>query len=137
MRYTIICVDDEMTVLDSLRQELAAELGRTYSIEVAESAEEALELLAELLEEGEQIPLIISDQIMPGMKGDRFLVEVKQRRPDIQKIMLSGQADPAAVEHAEQVAELFSFVPKPWDPHTLAQTVREALDRYEQLSRMA
>ena len=60
----IICVDDETTVLRSLKAELQEALGNNYLIEIAQGGEEALELIEELLEEAYEIPLIISDHIM-------------------------------------------------------------------------
>jgi two-component system sensor histidine kinase/response regulator len=92
MKYAIICVDDEPTLLNALRQELRRELGKNYSIEIANSAEEALELIEELKEQTFTVPLIISDQLMPGMKGDELLIEINRRLPKAQKILLSGQA---------------------------------------------
>ena len=74
---TILCVDDEQIVLTSLIDQLIHYVGNNYSIEVAESGEEALEVLEELSKEGIEVPLIISDQIMPGMKGDELLIEVQ------------------------------------------------------------
>jgi len=66
----ILCVDDEISVLESLKQELEFSLGQFYTFEIAESAEEGLEILDELMGQGRDIPVVISDQLMPGMKGD-------------------------------------------------------------------
>jgi DNA-binding NtrC family response regulator len=44
--------------------------------------------------------VIVSDWLMPGMKGDDFLVEAHKRVPTVVKIMLSGQAEQAAVDRA-------------------------------------
>ena len=82
-------------------------------IDVAESAEEALELLDELAEQGHSLLVIVSDLLMPGMKGDEFLVQAHQRFPSVVKIMLSGQAEPAAVERARREAGLHEFLAKP------------------------
>jgi CheY-like chemotaxis protein len=54
-------------------------LGSGYKIELAESGEETLEIVAELREEEIEIPLIISDQIMPEMKGDELLLQFHAR----------------------------------------------------------
>jgi adenylate cyclase len=62
----IICVDDDNTVLKSLKTELQEAVGNAYLIEIAEGGEEALELLEELLLDGYEVPLIISDHIMPS-----------------------------------------------------------------------
>ena len=48
------------------------------------------------------------------------------------KIMLTGQSDMEAVSHAVNVANLYRFIPKPWDSADLILTVKEALRRYAQ-----
>ena len=73
---TIICVDDEPTVLTALKYQLKRYFGSDYYIETVDNGEEALELLDELHEDNMPVPLIISDQIMPGMKGNELLKEV-------------------------------------------------------------
>ena len=77
MRPVIICVDDEKLILDSLKGQLQHKFTAECNLEIAESAEEALELLDELMEDEIEVPLVISDQIMPGMKGDELLVRIQ------------------------------------------------------------
>ncbi|HAG80524.1 MAG TPA: hypothetical protein DCL61_04970, partial [Cyanobacteria bacterium UBA12227] len=69
----MLCVDDEVVVLNSLKIQLKNEFGDTYLYEVAESADEALEIIEEFHEDEIRILLIVSDWLMPGMKGDEFL----------------------------------------------------------------
>jgi len=66
MKPIILCVDDEVVILDSLKGELRAAFGSAYGYETADSAAEALELMEEL--SAEEIPLvvIVSDWLMPG-----------------------------------------------------------------------
>ncbi|MCG8537712.1 MAG: response regulator [Pseudomonadales bacterium] len=110
----ILCVDDERTILMSLRAQLRHWYKDKYNIEIAESAEEGLELIKELLDEGEQIAVVISDWLMPGMKGDEFLILVHEHYPELTKIMLTGHADPEAVERTKQLTNLSGCVNKPW-----------------------
>jgi CheY-like chemotaxis protein len=70
----LLCVDDEIIVLTALKDQLRRGFGNDFHIDVAESAEEALELLDELSEQGHRLLVIVSDWLMPGMKGDYFLV---------------------------------------------------------------
>ena len=133
----IVCIDDETLVLESLKEQLKRYLGDDYYIEVAESGEEALEIVEDLQEEGIQIPLIISDQIMPGMKGDELLIQLHARYPKILKIMLTGQASAEAVGNAVNEANLYRYIAKPWDEIDLGLTVTEALRRYEQDRQLA
>ena len=128
----IICVDDEKTVLRSLKAELQESIGNDYIIEIAEGGEEALELIAELLEDGDEIPLIISDQIMPEMKGDELLKQAHLISPETIKIMLTGQADIEAIANAINSANLYRYITKPWQAEDLKLTVKEALNSYLQ-----
>jgi len=128
----IICVDDERSVLISLRDQLSHILkARNYTIELAESAEEALELLAELNAEAIDVPLIICDHLMPDMKGVDLLKQIHQLYPDTLKILLTGLADLDDIVRAVNEANLYRYIPKPWDQADLKLTVREALRSYE------
>ncbi|MFB8788490.1 MAG: response regulator [Potamolinea sp.] len=133
----IICVDDETVILESFTEQLKRRLGNDYEIEAAESGEEALEIVEELQAEGIEIALVISDQIMPGKKGDELLSEIHARYPKTLKIMLTGQADAQAVGNAINSANLYRYIAKPWDENDLILTVKEALRRYSQEQQLA
>lgn len=128
---TIICVDDEPMVLDSLREQFERQFGAALDVEVAQDAAEALELVEELQEAGVSVPVVISDHIMPGMKGDELLVRLKDILPDARKILLTGQAGLEAVGRAVNEAGLYRYIAKPWDRADLALTVRGAVDGYQ------
>ncbi len=136
-KQVIICVDDETTVLRSLKTELKQALGKDYLIEIAESGEYALELIEELLEDGYEIPLIISDYIMPDMKGDELLKRVHLISPKTLKVMLTGQADIEAVGNAIKYAKLYRYIAKPWQAEDLKLTVTEAIYSYLQDKKLA
>ena len=133
----VICVDDESTVLDSLKIELKKALQDQCIIETAESGQEALELFNELLEENSDIALIISDQIMPDIRGDELLRQIHQQSPSTLKIMLTGQADLKAIANAIQHANLYRYISKPWQPEDLKLTVVEAVNSYLQTKQLA
>ncbi|MEQ9236395.1 adenylate/guanylate cyclase domain-containing protein [Coleofasciculus sp. E2-BRE-01] len=133
----IICVDDEANILKSLRTELQEAISNEYLIEIAEGGEEALELLDELLEDGYEVPLIISDHIMPDMKGDELLKHVHVLSPKTLKIMLTGQADIEAVGRAIKYAKLYRYIAKPWETEDLRLTVVEAVNSYLQAKKLA
>jgi adenylate cyclase len=133
----IICVDDEQTILDSLEIDLLKAFEDKYLIETAQSGEEALELLSELLAEQYEVPVVISDQIMPNMKGDELLRSVYAISPNSLKIMLTGQADLEAVANAINYAKLYRYIPKPWQCEDLKLTVTEAIYRYFQDKQLA
>ncbi|MDX2063694.1 MAG: fused response regulator/phosphatase [Bacteroidia bacterium] len=126
----ILCVDDEKTVLNGLRDELKFDFGSEYSIELAESGEEALALIEDLLSQGLSLPVVVSDQIMPGMKGDELLIAVHQRLPYTRKILLTGQASPESVGNLVNNGALYRYMAKPWEPKDLTQIIREAIEEY-------
>ncbi|MGA9378761.1 MAG: response regulator [Phormidium sp.] len=126
----ILCVDDEATILDSLKIELKAVLGSDYLIETAEDGADALELIEELLGDNYQIPLVICDYIMPDLKGDELLKMIHQLIPKTLKIMLTGQADLEAVGNAIKYARLYRYIAKPWQTEDLKLTVKEAVHSY-------
>ena len=100
LREHILCVDDEEGILAALRQQLSARFGGECDIAVAKNAREALDLIEDLQQDGEQLAVVIADQIMPGMKGVELLEEVHRRSPQTVKILLTGQAGLDAVVYA-------------------------------------
>ena len=128
----IVCVDDEEIVLRSLKRELNDALGDGYLIETAEGGEDALELFEELLEDGFEIPLVITDHIMPDIKGDELLKRIHALSPKTLKIMLTGQADIGAVTSAVNYANLYRYIAKPWEKTDLILTVKEAIHKFFQ-----
>lgn len=129
-RSCVVCVDDEPIVLESLREQFERQLHGRHDIEIAQDAAEALEIIEELSEGGVCIPVVISDHIMPGMKGDELLVRIHERLPDTRTILLTGQAGLDAVGRAVNEAGLYRYIAKPWDREDLALTVREAIKGY-------
>lgn len=128
----VLCVDDEKAVLDSLEEQIEVGLEGRVEVELAERGEEALELLYDLARESRPVALIISDQIMPGMRGDDFLAEAHKIAPDAYKILLTGQTSLEAVRNAINKANLYRYIAKPWEPEDLTLTVEEAFRSYRQ-----
>lgn len=123
----LLCVDDEIIVLTALKDQLRRAFGNDFVIELAEGAEEALELLDELSDQGHTLLVIVSDWLMPGMKGDEFLIEAHKRFPSVLKIMLSGHAETAAVDRARREAGLHDFLAKPWNADALVESIKQGL----------
>ena len=128
----IICVDDEVSVLETLQEQLRNHFGVTHEIEIAISAEEALSLINEILENNHTVELIISDQVMPGMKGDKFLEEIHRLLPDAIKILLTGQAGLDSAIHAINYGGLNRYVEKPWNIDSLTKDIRELIEKFRQ-----
>jgi len=123
----ILCVDDEKIVLDSLQEQLRMTFGDKFQYEIAESVDEAWEVIDELVADGFEMVLVISDWLMPRVKGDKFLVDLHSKYPQAVTIMLTGQADQEAVQNAMENANLYAYVRKPWREEELIDRVNNAL----------
>ena len=128
----ILCVDDERMVLLSLRDQLHRHFGNRYICEFAESGDEALEVIEELNQDGVKILLIVSDWLMPNMKGDEFLIKVHQQFPKILTVLLTGQASEEAIERTQKYANLHRYIPKPWDEKTLIEALSSGLEEIDE-----
>jgi len=136
-KLAIICIDDELTILDSLKIELEQVLGDRCLIEVAESGQEALEVLTVLLEDDYEIAVAISDYIMPGIKGDELINRIHAMSPKTLNIMLTGQASAEAVGSVVNQDALHRYIAKPWNPSNLSTTIVESVYRYFQDRKIA
>ncbi len=123
----ILCVDDEVAILNSLKQQLKKRFGNRYIYEVAENVEEPWMIIDELLEDEINIIVIVSDWLMHGIKGDEFLIQVHEKSPQLVRIMLTGQADSEAVARAKKQANLPACLYKPWTEEQLTNIINSAL----------
>jgi len=128
----ILCIDDERVILNGLQGQLGREFGSSYAIELAESGEEAIDLVNELIDEGNYIPVVISDQMMPGIKGHELLRRIHEISPDTYTVLLTGYSDLEAVTEAVNHANLYRYITKPWEGNDLILTVREAIKGFNQ-----
>ncbi len=123
----ILCVDDEKIILDSLKAQLKEKFANEYLYEVAESADDAMEVVDELHEDGYDILIVVSDWLMPGIKGDEFLIALHKKHPKIIKLMLTGQADEEAIERARKHANLHQCIHKPWTEEELVEAIKTGM----------
>jgi CheY-like chemotaxis protein len=127
----ILCVDDERMVLISLRDQISKHFGDLYRYEVAESADEAWEVIEELCAETIKVLVIVSDWLMPGMRGDEFLIQVHERFPSIVTVLLTGHADEAAISQARQYANLHAYIAKPWTEENLISIIQSGIRKFD------
>lgn len=126
-RYRLLLVDDEPGILRALARVFRQE---NYEVVTAANAEEGLRQIAE-----GPFHLVISDFLMPGMDGARFLHEVKERSPDTIRIMLTGHANTDAVMGAINDGAVYKFILKPWNDDDLRITVALALEQHDLITR--
>ncbi len=129
-RKYIVCVDDDRALLDGLTQQLEGAFSGTHEIEGAESAQEAIELLEELFQGEDTVEMVISDQVMPGMKGDQLLELLHKKYPELITVMLTGQGGLDSATHAINHAGLSKYLLKPWDEDDFKLTIRNLLEKY-------
>jgi two-component system, cell cycle sensor histidine kinase and response regulator CckA len=115
----LLYVDDERPNLVAFR----ALLRDTYEVLIAESAYEAFQLL-----ESHDIPLIVSDQRMPGMTGTEMLEKVAAAYPDTMRMILTGYSDIDAVITAINRSQIYYYFKKPWNESEVRLTLANALE---------
>lgn len=115
----ILFVDDEKRVLNAMR----GLFRRDYELYLTTEGAEAVRLAAE-----HDVDVIVADQRMPGMSGIEVLGNVKQQSPRTVRILLTGYADPSAVEGSINIGEVFRFLSKPCPPQMLKETLALAID---------
>ncbi len=122
-----LVVDDEASVRSALARLLRSVGVRVY---LASGADEAV---ATLEAHADDIAVIVSDYSMPGADGAELLRSVRERWPDISRVMLTGKADLQAASRAVNESHLFRLFTKPWDPRELQETVAQALEYHRTL----
>ena len=130
-KIAIICVDDESVVLQGLSSQLGRHFGKDYLIELAQSGEEALEVIQDLTGENYDIPVMVTDQIMPGLKGSELLKVVREISPSTLSILLTGQAGVDDIGEALNHGNLYRYMAKPWEGSDLILSIQEALKSFE------
>lgn len=127
----IISVDDQREVLAALEKDLQ-ELSPFFDLFFCESAEEATEVLEEIDAEGDHIPLIICDHIMPGMNGIDFFTGLNkdERFKKIRKMLLTGLATHKDTINAINEADVDFYVEKPWENEKLLDAIKTLVTRY-------
>jgi putative nucleotidyltransferase with HDIG domain len=129
MRKRLLFVDDEAMVLDGLRRALHG-MREGWEMHFVESGAAALEAL-----EKEPYDAVVSDMRMPMMDGAQLLEEVKQRYPDMVRMILSGQSSKEAVYRS--ISPAHQFLSKPCDPQELAARLSQAFAMRDLLSNQA
>jgi CheY-like chemotaxis protein len=126
----ILCIDDEVVVLLALTRELKMAFDGRFLYEQATDAERGLEAVEELAKAGIRIIFVITDWLMPGMKGDEFIEHIHERHPEINAIMITGQADQAAIERIKRNPAVRAVMSKPWNARELISIIEKYADTY-------
>ena len=121
---TIVLVDDEEMVLTSLSSFLFLETD--YEVVTFLSPTEALQYI-----EVNEVNLVISDYLMPEMDGISFLGKVRDIKPEVPRIILTGYADKEnAIKGINEVG-LYQYIEKPWDNDDLYIIIRNGIEKQQ------
>jgi thioredoxin reductase (NADPH) len=115
-RPILLAVDDDVSVLEAVVQDLRRQYGETYRVMRAAGGQAALDTLAQLKSRDEPVALIISDQRMPGITGVELLERARAIYPDARRVLLTAYADTEAAIRAINTARIHYYLNKPWDP---------------------
>ena len=126
---TIVIVDDEDMVLTSLSSLLSLET--EYDVKSYTSPKEALSYVRE-----HDVDIVLSDYLMPEMDGISFLAQVKEVRPEVPRIILTGYADKENAIKAINEVGLFQYIEKPWDNDDLLIILRNGIERKRLVSKL-
>ncbi len=127
----VICVDDQQEVLSAVAQDLGV-LSKWLIIEECESADEALEVMEEIDDNGDFVAVVISDHVMPKKTGIELLSEISQdnRFLHTKKVLLTGQATHVDTITAINQARIESYFEKPWQTELLIENIRTLTSEY-------
>lgn len=116
----ILVVDDEEDARAALAHVLES---AGYTVHTASGGKEALRMVDE-----QPIQLVISDYHMPDMTGVELFMLLRERHPNVCRIMVTGQADKDVVVRSINDGEVYRFIQKPWDNSVLRVTVHFAFE---------
>ena len=128
MQKAILCVDDEAIILMSMEMKLGAHFAGRAEIYSALSAEEGLTIIKDIYSRGIQLVVVISDYLMPGMRGDEFLIKVANDYPEIKAIMVTGMAEKKVIENLKSSRDMKAIFYKPWIEDDLFNAIEECMD---------
>lgn len=119
---TVLLVEDDETVR-GLSRTILDHFG--YNVIEAANGHTALQLF---VENRDQIQLVITDVVMPGMNGAALVEHIQKLAPNIPVLMISGYVG-ETITQTKLLDSRLSFLQKPFEPNTFAMRVRELLNR--------
>jgi CheY-like chemotaxis protein len=118
----VLYVDDEASNLIVFK----AQFKKSMEIWTASSGAEALDILDQ-----REIPVVLSDQKMPGMSGAELLAEVRVRHPHAVRMIVTAYTDFDQVVRSINESHVERYITKPWNPAELLSIVSSACELYD------
>lgn len=128
----IICVDDDPFIVNQLEESFNRSLGDEFVIEVAESANELLDIIRSLEDINIDTAVIVSDYLMPKINGLELIEIINKKYPFIKIVLLTGNMNLETLENVINNINIYKFIKKPWQEDYLVKVVREAAAIYKQ-----
>ena len=130
-RLVILCIEDEDEVRDAVVRDLE-DFEPAFVVEMAEDANDARQVVADTIDAGDTVALVIADHRLPGMQGTDFLIELHSQpeTTSARKVLLTGQAGHEDTIRAINQANLHHYIGKPWTEEELNSVVREQLTEF-------
>ncbi len=125
----ILIIDDEFIILESLRIQISRLLPESVLLEAASSGDESIQLIDEFYENGQDLALVISDYHLDDAKGTDILKHAISKFPEVQKVILTGQADTEQIEDFKTHYGLDGLFTKPWDFVDIKNMILPLLDK--------
>ncbi|GAB6040926.1 response regulator [Endothiovibrio diazotrophicus] len=122
-RFAVLFVDDEEQALRGFKRYFSREL----RVHTAPSVDAAVEVLDA---HGDEIGVLLTDQRMPGKPGVELLDLMRERHPEIVRILTTGYTNLPETIEAVNRGEIFRYVPKPWKPELLLAELKHALELF-------
>ncbi len=118
---TVLFVDDEPNILKAVQRLLRQE---EMAVLCASTGEEALEILGQT-----PAQVVVTDQRMPQMSGVDLLSAVRERHPEIIRMMMTGFTEIKVAVEAINRGEIYRLITKPWNDDELRATLRQAFEQ--------
>jgi putative nucleotidyltransferase with HDIG domain len=121
--HTVLFVDDEVNILKALQRLLRNE---EMNVLCTDRAAEALEIVAR-----DPVHVVVTDQRMPEMSGVDLLSKVRERQPDLVRMLLTGYTEIDVAVDAINRGQIYRLITKPWNDDELRATIRQAFDHWD------
>jgi CheY-like chemotaxis protein len=131
LKYAVVCVDDDPYILQMLGFQLGKIIDQKCTlVEYFTDPNEAIAGISGLIQDHIDVIFIIVDYQMPKMTGAQFVRFIKEKHPDLNCVMLSGQANQISVDELMSDNLLVNFISKPWDEDVLFNAIRPMIQEH-------
>ena len=126
-KHSLLIVDDEHDIVDQLYDYFR----RDYTVHKAYSGEEAVNLFNE-----NEVHLVMTDQRMPKMQGTELLSTLKEKKPEVTRILMTGYTDLEVAIEAINTGSIHRYLSKPLDFEELKGIIEDGLKFYGEATKV-